>query len=417
MRLLIVTLLLCCSPLGCTTQRRVDLATQTGGSAFLFGQFQAFDGTTGRPLRFADLVARCRKADVVLFGEQHGNAVCNQIEAQLLDALIEAKRPVVLAMEFFEADSQAALDAYLTGRLDEPDFLKQSKRPSYYLNTHRPLIELSRAARVPVVAANAPRRLVSAYRKSGLPYAEYRAGVDAAERKWLPTENEYLEGPYRDRFAAIMSSHGEGGEPESQPTTQSTSQPASQPHARPTTAPVSQPATQPTSQPVTLPASQPTASMPTSTPASAPAAITWQDLYKSQLLWDEAMADSIADFRNRFPRHRAMLIVGGFHVAHEGGTALKLHRCRPDDKVVTIIYSDNPDGQFAFREEDRGAGDVVIYGLTPPKPETENMPMPVKKPESRPAESQPTTAPTTTPASAPATSPATAPATASVPSH
>lgn len=421
---------------GCAVQQRVDLTTHTGGSAFLFNQFQAFDGNTGHPLRFKDLIQRCRRADVILFGEQHGNAVCSQLEAQLLYALLNAGRPMMLAMEFFETDAQATLEAYLAGRLDEPDFLKLSKRRSFYLETHRPLIELCRAARVPVTAANAPRRLVSAYRKSDLTYEEYRAGLDLADRQWLPAANEYLAGDYRDRFAELMQEHGAGMQPASQPASQAASQPTSHPSwqaaepssSQPSEPPVSQPVTRPASEvptaepasmppampvemPATMPASMPGA-MPTSMPGGMPALPSWQELYKAQLLWDQAMAESIANFRDRFPRRRVMLVVGGFHVASNGGTAQKLRRQRPNDQLFTIVYRDDPDGQFAFDEQDRGAGDVVIYGLTPPEPEKPSMPKPPGKPETQPAESQPaeTQPAETQPASAPASMPASAPA-------
>jgi len=434
---------LCTWSAGCAVQQRIDLTTRTGGSAFLFNQFQAFDGNTGRPLCFKDLIQRCRRADVILFGEQHGNAVCNQLEAQLLHALLRTDRPLLLAMEFFETDTQPPLDAYLAGRLDEPDFIEVSKRPSSYLGTHRPLIELCRAARVPVIAANAPRRLVSAYRKSGLSYDEYRIDLDAEERQWLPAANEYLAGDYRDRFAKIMQRHTATMRPASRPASQPTSQPTSQPVEQPTSRPVSRPAsetpadlpasmpprtpaetppamlpetpsTMPASMPSTMPTSMPGA-MPEGTPGGMPALPSWQELYKAQLLWDQAMADSIADVRDRFPRRRVMLVVGGFHVAHNGGTAQKLQRRRPEDKLLTIVYSDNPDGQFTFDAEDRGAGDVIIYGLTPPEPKKPSMPTPPAKPETPPAESQPTSARASMPAAMPGSAPAEATPTTSAP--
>ncbi len=443
---------LCTWSAGCAVQQRVDLTTHTGGSAFLFNQFQAFDGNTGHPLRFKDLIQRCRRADVILFGEQHGDVVCNQLEAQLLHALLNAGRPMMLAMEFFETDTQATLEAYLAGRLDEPDFLELSKRPSSYLKTHRPLIELCRAARVPVTAANAPRRLVSAYRKSGLTYDEYRTDLDPEERQWLPAANEHLAGDYRDRFAEIMQGHSAGMKPASRPASQPASQPTSQPGSQVVEHPTSQPVEQPTLRPVSRPASETPADLPASMPAEMPASMpaempasmpaemptempvtmpasmpgkmpgtmpalpSWQELYKAQLLWDEAMAGSVASFRDRFPRHRVMLVVGGFHVAHNGGTAQKLQRRRPEDKLLTIFYRDNPDGQFTFDAEDRGAGDVVIYGLTPPEPKKPSMPTPPAKPETPPAESQPTeTQPASVPTSMPASAPAEATPTTSAP--
>ena len=131
----------CCTQLcGCAGLSRGSLQARTGGSAALYGQFQVYDGRS----------------------EEHNNAVCNQLEAQLLYALSQ-KHPTALAMEFFEADTQASLSAYLSGRIEEDAFRQQTRQKSSYLLSHRPLIELSRAARIPVIAANIPRRLVRAF--------------------------------------------------------------------------------------------------------------------------------------------------------------------------------------------------------------------------------------------------------------
>lgn len=397
-RLVAFATLCCCA--ACAPQPRIHLTRQTGGSAFLFRQFQAFDGAAGRRLSFADILRRCRGADVVLFGEQHGDPVCNQLEAQLLHALLDSDRPLILAMEFFEADVQSSIDAYLTERITEPAFLEQTRQSPSYLNTHRPLVELSRAARVPVIAANAPRRLVRAYRELGLTYEEYRAGLNAEDRRWLPVTSEYLTGPYRDRFATVMRSHTATTKPAARPA----SAPASQPASRPASA-----ATQPSSQPVTRPAS-----VPATMPADMPASSNWKEFYKAQLLWDDAMAESVANLRDRFPERRVLLIIGGFHVAHDGGTKQKLRQRRPRDRLVTIVYRANPSGHFTLRDEDRGAGDIVVCGLKAPKPK-KTMPKPGKMPRPPTAEPAPATAPAS-PAAAPApptTTPTSLPAAAS----
>lgn len=429
---------------GCTSASRLDLAERTGGNAALFGQFRAYDGRTGKPLSFADVVRRCARADVVLFGEEHGAAVCNQLEAQLLGALLAEKRPVTLAMEFFEADTQADLDAYLRGRLDEEAFREQARQGRAYTLSHRPLIELCRVSRSPVVAANAPRRLVSAYRKSGDTYDVFRAGLEPAEKRWLPVECEYVHGTYEERFMGVMSGHVGGGmrrtattqpaatsQPTSapagmmggmaeeaadetaggtRPTEEAATQPAgeSQPSSAPvdvtsetagearptaasqsTTQPSMQPATQPSTQPAESPASQPVGGPP---PGMNPRAF-----YQAQLLWDQAMAEAIADVREQEPARRVMLVVGGFHVASEGGTAVKLHGLRPRDRVCTVVYQGTSDGALAFDETDRDAGDIIIYGMEPPPKEEL-----ARMPKSMPTTTQPTTQPATTaPASMP----------------
>ncbi len=356
---------------GCATPRRIDLQRQTGGSAFLFHQFQAYDGRSGRPVDFAAVARRCAAADIVLLGERHGDAVCNQLEAQLLYALLETRRPMALAMEFFETDQQAALDAYLDGRLDESDYIEQAHRPPSYLGTHRPLIELCRAARVPVIAANAPRRLVKAFRKSGTDYAAFRASLKPADRQWLPPQFSMLGGDYRTRFAQAMGID------------------------------------------LSAPASQPARAV-ASRPAGMPHSLDWKKFYLAQLLWDEAMSDAIANYRRRYPRRRVMLVVGGFHVENEGGTYRKLRAKAPRARVVTLAYRSRPDGRFAFDDEDRGAGDIVLYGLTPPKPEHKTTSRPASQPASRPARSA-ATPPATRPARhsatpSPAHHPASAPA-------
>ena len=122
---------------GCAGVARLDLVTRTGGNAALFGQFQAYDGHTGRRIPFSKVVHRCRVADVVLFGEQHSDPVCNQLEAQLLYALADKQRPVALAMEFFEVDTQATLDAYLRGRIEESPF-RDDTPPRPILHTISP---------------------------------------------------------------------------------------------------------------------------------------------------------------------------------------------------------------------------------------------------------------------------------------
>ncbi len=379
---------------GCVGPKRIDLAPQTGGGAALVGQFRAYDGQTGRPLTFADVVARCRPADVILFGEEHNDVVCNQLEAQLLYALARQPRPVALAMEFFEADTQAALDAYLRGRVAEEPFREQTRQGRSYVLSHRPLIELCRLMNVPVIAANAPRKLVRAYRTSGLSYEAFRAGLDPADQRWLPTENTFISGEYEERFRELMKGHG--GPPTA---TQPASGPTSQPTTAGTAGPLpSMPATAPAMPPMPSPVSQPAMMLPRGGTAS---------MYQSQLLWDQTMAESLASFRARHPTQRLMLVVGVFHVSHEGGTAIKCRQLRPSDRVVTIAYRSTTDGRLSFDQEDRGAGDVVLYGLTPP-PEEEQAGGP---PGPLPAATQPATMPASAPSTAPTSVPATEPAT------
>ena len=317
---------------GCAAQQRTAALRATGGSAALVGQFRVYDGRTGQPISFERVVAMAANSDVVLFGEEHSDIVCNGIEAQLLSAMSEQQRPVALAMEFFEVDTQAALDDYLNGKLDENEFRKLTRQKKAYLTAHRPLIEYCRETHIPVIAANAPWRLMRALRLSGKTFEEFRATTQPADRELLPVSSELLTGGYYDRFVEAMKDH--------MTVTPATSQP--------------------------------------STEVSAEEKMLRG--YRAQSLWDDTMAESVAGYRADHPDRRIMLVVGKFHVASEGGTMVKVKRLRPNDRILTIVYHGTSSTPLKFDEADRGAGDVVISGIAPPEDSESMKPTPTTSP-------------------------------------
>jgi uncharacterized iron-regulated protein len=97
------------------------------------------------------------RADVLFLGEMHGNADGHRLQLATLDALRRRGVDIVVSMEMFERDVQGALDAYLSGRIDEATFKATSRPWPRYQSDYRPVVEYARAHRIPVVAANAPR--------------------------------------------------------------------------------------------------------------------------------------------------------------------------------------------------------------------------------------------------------------------
>ena len=77
----------------------------------------------GKSSDFDELVTKAQKADVVLFGELHNNAIAHWLQLELTKKLFDAKKEnLVLGAEMFEADGQLLLNEYLAGEISESNF-------------------------------------------------------------------------------------------------------------------------------------------------------------------------------------------------------------------------------------------------------------------------------------------------------
>ena len=87
---------------------------------------------SGQPTELSAFAEGLADTDLLAFGELHGHPLANRYELELLELLHAQERPVALAMEFFERDQQATLDAYLAGEIEEAEFLEATKRSEAY---------------------------------------------------------------------------------------------------------------------------------------------------------------------------------------------------------------------------------------------------------------------------------------------
>ena len=233
--------------------------------------------------------------DFVAIGELHYHPVGSRVELAVLEGMAAQGRPVALAMEFFERDTQAAVDAYLAGEIDRAALIERTKRDERYAATHGPLIDLCKAQGIPVIAANAPRPLVTAYRKSGIDaYEEWLATLSDADRALLPRASEVRDDAFKRRFIDFMG------------------------------------------------------------PERGPAFL------KSMVLWNDAMAEAAADFREAHPDRRVLLVVGGFHVAGKIGLITSYLERRPDDRAAVLLMDQVEEGPLEFTADDAGEADLLL---------------------------------------------------------
>lgn len=157
----------------------------------------------GRRISWETLVQRLSEAQVVFVGEQHDDPVAHRLERRLVEDL-GAARPVVVGMEMFERDVQAALDRYLDGTSAEEAMLAATRPWRNYASDYRPVVELARARRWPVLASNVPRRIASAVARSGL---DTLGRLAPEERALAAAQLDCPEDEYFRRFTAEMGEH------------------------------------------------------------------------------------------------------------------------------------------------------------------------------------------------------------------
>ena len=119
------------------------------------------DGTIVEPQALYDRLAQ---RPVVLLGEVHDNADHHRWQLAALTALHSRNPNLVIGLEMMPRRLQPVLDAWSRGALDEDAFLEQSEwdqvwgyDPALYL----PILHYARIHRLPVVALNVERELVS----------------------------------------------------------------------------------------------------------------------------------------------------------------------------------------------------------------------------------------------------------------
>lgn len=153
---------------------------------------------------FESMLADLARADAVFVGEQHDDLNTHRLELAIVEGLTRRGVPVILALEMFERDVQGNLDEYAAGTMAEEPFLKGSRPWPRYASDYRPLVEFAKANKLPIVAANVPRRMASDVGKKGM------VAIDGADRAFASKELDCpAQGDYYDRFAAAMGNHAE----------------------------------------------------------------------------------------------------------------------------------------------------------------------------------------------------------------
>ncbi|MBT3201645.1 MAG: ChaN family lipoprotein [Phycisphaerales bacterium] len=294
-----------------------------------------FAGDTGKRLAWTDLRDAMVWADVILVGEQHDDAAAHRIELELVRETIALADKPGVSMEMLERNEQGVVDEYLSAAISQKEFVTRTGSANWggkgkWGDWYHPIVDAARDAKVPLIAANSPRKYVKEARVEG--YGVLWAHPPAERKNYFIPER-ILGGSYADRFMGIMTHHSAPAKPrKTKATTQrATTQPARRPMPR--------------------------------------RKIDPREFFRAQLVWDATMAGSIAQGLDSGLRP-VIHIVGQFHTDFDGGTVQYLLDRKPDLKILTISLQN----AYArdIRPADKQRADVVIYTLAKPPEDKKN---------------------------------------------
>jgi uncharacterized iron-regulated protein len=162
---------------------------------------QWLDPASGAEIAPRKLFDRLANKPIVLLGEVHDNRAHHRWQHYLLAALHSRNANMMVGLEMLPRRAQSTLDDWSRGKLDEAGFLEQSEWNEvwgYDASLYLPLLYFARLNRLPIIALNIDRQLVS---KVG---AEGWHSLQADERMGL-SEPAPASADYRRRLGELYA--------------------------------------------------------------------------------------------------------------------------------------------------------------------------------------------------------------------
>lgn len=263
--------------------------------------------SNGQKVPFEQMITALASADVVFVGEQHDHKLGHELELEILKG-VHAKNPsLALSLEMFERDVQGVVDEYLKDQINESNFLAASRPWPGYKTDYAPMVEFCKANKLPVIAANAPRRYVNMVTRKGQESLLELPKDARSNLAKLPYSTEVPEG-YNKALDEVFGNHGTGGAP-------------------------------------------------------APAGMQMpspERMKLSQMLWDVTMADSILKGRARTHAKTVIQMNGAMHSDSGYGIADRVRRTSPRLNVVIVSIKTDSAYPNISADQYKGVADFVV---------------------------------------------------------
>lgn len=258
------------------------------------------------------VLRKLARADVVYLGETHDRPADHQAQLEIIQALHHLRPKLAIGMEMFQRPYQSALNRYLNGTLTEAELQDQSqyaKRWGYNWDFYAPILRFAKDSKLPVIALNTPTEITRKTSRTGLD------SLTLADQRFIPPLSAIVLEPdaYRERIQKIYaeSHHGKS------------------------------------------------------------VSINVERFFQAQVLWDETMAERVAQTLQQQPKTLVVVLVGQGHITYGDGiparVARRMQAARSRSQFTQIsllLNADEPESQ-----RDRSIADYIWrYRIMPGQP-------------------------------------------------
>jgi uncharacterized iron-regulated protein len=221
-----------------------------------------------RVINSSEIVSVLSGANIIYLGEKHDRLTDRQAQLEIIQLLYQQDSQLAIALEMFQRPYQKFLDDYLAGKISEAELREKTEfdqRWGFAWESYAPIFRFAKAHKLPLIALNTPSEITRKVAKYGL------ESLTETEKQSIPPVSEIrtdnLE--YRQLLLDIYQQKTHAGQGNSQ---------------------------------------------------------NFKRFFTAQVLWDETMAETIANFYRINPTRKIIVIAGEFHIFYGYGIPSRVVR-------------------------------------------------------------------------------------------
>ncbi len=251
-----------------------------------------------KTLNIDEIIEQIKFKPVIYVGERHENYEDHKTQLKIIMGLHERGRKIAIGMEMFQRPFQKALNDYLSGTISEKQFLKSSEYYKRWQFDYNLYREIMEYAKANKIPVIALNQWTEIIKKVS---REGIDGLDFIEKREIPENMDMSDENYKSILKEVFSSHRNH---ESR---------------------------------------------------------NFEYFVQSQILWDETMAHTAAEFMAKNPDYQMVILAGVGHIMYGSGIPNRLKRINGKDYVTLIPVSENTDKKIA---------DYILFTEQLPAPST-----------------------------------------------